>query len=125
MPEPVPWVVIVMQIVVGVGLMLTGLPLALRRVRPNWFYGARFPATMADEVVWYEINASAGRDLIFIGATYVILFLAALLFGASWPPAVRVTIPIAFLTVALLGDAVRLWVRANDLLARRRQRGTP
>ncbi|MFL5331611.1 MAG: SdpI family protein, partial [Geminicoccaceae bacterium] len=51
----------------GVLLLALGVPLALRRVRPNRWYGLRVPATFADEEVWYEANALAGRDLIVLG----------------------------------------------------------
>jgi uncharacterized membrane protein len=53
---------------VGAVLIALGIPLARRRVRPNPLYGLRIPATLADEHVWYEANALAGRDLIVLGA---------------------------------------------------------
>lgn len=48
---------------VGVGLLLValGTPLVRRRIRPNWVYGVRVPATLADEWVWYEANAKSGK----------------------------------------------------------------
>ena len=51
------------------GLLLIGLayPLARRQVRPNRWYGLRVPATFADEKVWYEANAVAGRDMMRLG----------------------------------------------------------
>jgi uncharacterized membrane protein len=41
---------------VGVVMVLLSLPMALRRVPPNHFYGLRVPATFADQWVWYEAN---------------------------------------------------------------------
>lgn len=52
--------------ILGVSFVLTlvAIPLALRKVRPNVVYGFRTRATLADEDVWYEVNAYFGRLLI-------------------------------------------------------------
>ena len=54
----------------GAGVLFVGLgvPLVRRRVKPNALYGLRTAATLADEAVWYEANAAAGRDLVVLGA---------------------------------------------------------
>ena len=54
---------------IGVVSIVSGLPLARRRVRPNRWYGLRIPATFADEHVWYEANAACGRDLVLLGCS--------------------------------------------------------
>jgi SdpI/YfhL protein family len=51
----------------GLLLIMLGWPLAARRVRPNRWYGLRVPATFADETVWYDANAVAGRDMVGLG----------------------------------------------------------
>jgi hypothetical protein len=48
--------------VLGLLLVVLGWPMAARRVRPNRWYGLRVPATFADEQVWYDANAVAGRE---------------------------------------------------------------
>lgn len=60
-----------------VGLLLMGLgwPMAARRVPPNRWYGLRVPATFANEKVWYEANAAAGRDMMILGAVIVVVAL--------------------------------------------------
>lgn len=52
-----------------VGLLLAGLsiPLILRRVPPNHFYGFRVPKTINNPDIWYEINAYAGQRLLVAG----------------------------------------------------------
>jgi hypothetical protein len=40
------------------------IPLILRRVPRNAFYGFRTCATVADDFVWYEANAYFGRRLV-------------------------------------------------------------
>ena len=61
--------------VVGLVSIVVGLPLARRIVRPNGWYGLRVPATFADEHVWYEANAVAGRDLMRLGAALLLVAL--------------------------------------------------
>jgi uncharacterized membrane protein len=43
-------------------LALVSLPLALRRVPRNRWYGYRTRATLRDDFVWYEANAYFGRS---------------------------------------------------------------
>jgi hypothetical protein len=47
------------------------IPFWLRRVKPNLFYGVRFESTLADERVWYEINARGGRHFVLLGVFYL------------------------------------------------------
>lgn len=60
----------------GFLLGIMSIPLWLRRVPPNRAFGARFPATLADPRIWYEINARAGRDLAVAGIAYGIAIVA-------------------------------------------------
>ena len=45
----------------GVAEVAAGLPLMLRLVKPNPFFGLHLSATRADETVWYDANAGTGR----------------------------------------------------------------
>jgi len=59
---------------VFVGLLVAGLsvPMILRRVKPNPWYGFRTPKTLADEEAWYEANAYSGRLLLAVGISWVV-----------------------------------------------------
>lgn len=65
----------------GVGLLFAviAIPLMLRLVGPNEWYGFRVPKTLADPVVWYEVNAYSGIQLFRVGQitaiTALILYL--------------------------------------------------
>jgi hypothetical protein len=93
--------------------------MARRRVGPNRWYGLRVPSTFADQHVWYEANAVAGRDLIALGVLLIAL-------AVTLPPVAGVRGP-AFATVeagvAAIGSflmTVRGWRMANRLLHERR-----
>ena len=108
--------------VLGAVFIAAGLPLSLRRVRPNGWYGVRTPATLADDQVWYEANAIGGRDIIALGALLLLLVLVL-------PSIVQLShegyryVYIAVLLAGTLGSAVRCWRKANRLLRDRRSGG--
>ncbi|HEV7920916.1 MAG TPA: SdpI family protein [Thermoanaerobaculia bacterium] len=64
-------------VLVGLFLVAFSIPLVLRKVPPNRWYGIRIAATFADEVVWYEANAASGRDMLILGILQVALGLVA------------------------------------------------
>jgi uncharacterized membrane protein len=105
--------------VLGLLLIALGWPMAARRVRPNRWYGLRVPATFADDTVWYDANAVAGRDMMALGALVLAIALVlphlAALGGAAY----------AGVCAGILGAgslilAVRGWRVANQLLRKRR-----
>lgn len=66
-------------IFVGLVLIAAGIPLAMRKVRPNPYYGFRTKATLGDEKLWYAVNAATGRVLVIGGivgnlATVILYF---------------------------------------------------
>lgn len=115
----IPLVAIIVCFAAGILVIASGIPLYFRLVPPNLFYGARFNSTLADDSVWYDINARAGRDAIVIGAFYLALFTIALVFGDAWSLALRVMGPIVILMAALIIDAIVLGVAAARLAKRR------
>jgi uncharacterized membrane protein len=111
----IPTFVVVICLASGLLLVALGIPLWLRRVPRNAFYGVRFASTLSDDRIWYEINARCGRDLVAIGAGYLALLTAALLFGRSWIMPLRLLGPTVILVVALMVDTVLLSRAARDL----------
>jgi len=106
--------------VVGLVSVVVGLPLARRSVRPNRWYGLRVPATFADEHVWYEANAVAGRDLMLLGAVLLLVALGLPRVATISRAAYAVTCTIV-LVIGSTICTVRGWRLANRLL---RERGT-
>jgi uncharacterized membrane protein len=109
----------------AVGLLLFGLgrPLALRRIRPNRWYGLRVPATFADEQVWYDANAIAGRDMMALGVVVLIVTLA-LPRVAGLPESAYQGISAALVGLGSLVLAVRGWLTANRMLRQRREQNS-
>jgi uncharacterized membrane protein len=106
---------------VSVALILIGVatPLVLGRVPPNDLYGLRVPATMQDEDVWYQANASSGRDFILLGL-FEIIFAAGLSTFVSVDTVAYTVINAGFLVAGVLVTAIVGWRRANRLLRERR-----
>jgi uncharacterized membrane protein len=61
---------------IGLSEIISGLPLFLGKVKPNWYYGLRYVRTISSEKVWYKSNKYFGRDIVVSG---IILVLASLL----------------------------------------------
>jgi uncharacterized membrane protein len=103
----------------AIGVLLIGLgwPLARRRVGPNRWYGLRLPATFADERVWYEANAVAGRDMMLVGS--VVGGVALVLPLAGFGENLVAVACAALLTVGSLGATLRGWRLANRLIQQR------
>ena len=57
----------------GVLLAAVALPLILRRIPMNHFYGVRVAAAFTSDARWYDINAYGGR-LLFVYGVLVALF---------------------------------------------------
>jgi uncharacterized membrane protein len=112
-----PTFVVVICFASGLLLIAAGVPMWLRRVPRNALYGVRFASTLSNDRIWYEINARCGRDLIVIGAGYLALLTAALVFGRSWMVPLRLLGPTVVLVVALIVDTIVVNRAANRLLA--------
>ncbi|MHB8107035.1 MAG: SdpI family protein [Candidatus Cryosericum sp.] len=59
--------------------LVLGIPLVLGKVKRNGVYGARFPATMADDRVWDVVNRRSGALFVAGGATAGIVDLLAVI----------------------------------------------
>jgi hypothetical protein len=55
----------------GPVFLLLSIPLAFRLVPRNCFYGFRVASTLRDDAIWYEVNATSGRQLGLLGGAMV------------------------------------------------------
>ena len=101
---------------------MLGWPLAVRRVRPNCWYGLRVPATFADPSVWYDANAVAGRDMVALG-TLVVVIALVLQHVLNLRNEAVAGICAGLLGVGSLILVVRGWRLANRLLRERHSGG--
>jgi len=65
-------VVLVVSILIGVLIFALGVPLAMRRIGPNAWYGFRVGRALEDESAWFAANAASGRCLAFTGAAIIL-----------------------------------------------------
>lgn len=68
-----------------VGLVLIGIsiPLIMRKVPPNSFYGCRTRKTLSDPKIWYEANHVSGIDFCIGGVVVFVSSLAMLALGQN------------------------------------------
>ena len=94
-------------VVSGPLLFVLAIPLWMRLVPPNVLYGVRTRATMADETLWYDVNAACGRDLVFAGALVSIGTWAIDARSKTWVPEIRNLAIAALLIVTLAWVSLR------------------
>ena len=51
----------------GLLLAVISIPLILRKIGPNPWYGFRVKKTLNDPAVWYPVNVYAGKRLLLVG----------------------------------------------------------
>ncbi len=51
----------------GLLIILIAIPLILRRIPPNGFYGVRVPKTLNNPDIWYPVNHFCGWTLLWSG----------------------------------------------------------
>jgi hypothetical protein len=94
----------------GLPFILLSIPLMLRWVPPNRFFGLRIPATRK-ESVWYDANALNGRHLFLLGVAMVVV--EFLLPWTPWSAATRRGILWTISTTGFLTIVVADWRTAN------------
>jgi uncharacterized membrane protein len=94
-------------VVSGPLLFLLAIPLWMRMVPRNVLYGVRTRATMADEALWYDVNAACGRDLAVAGALVTVGTWVIDARSAGWVPEFRNLAIAALLIVSLAWVSLR------------------
>ena len=90
-----------------------GIPLVLRLVPPNPFYGFRTTTTYSSADAWYQINFATGLALVAAGAVagLLVLFLSHVTFTLE--PEVRYLAGILFTGIITLAFLVPVVIYSN------------
>ncbi len=56
-------------------LILLSLPLMFNKIKPNWWYGFRTPASVKNPEIWYPVNQAAAKQSIVLGILMIIVSL--------------------------------------------------
>ena len=104
----------------GMVFLGVAVPLIRKKVPPNRFYGLRTSATLADEAVWYEANARAGRDVFRLGLLVAVAGTG--LYFVDVPVLLKVMAWLVVIEAGLMGVLIRAWRLADRLLEARQYR---
>ncbi|NVJ66707.1 MAG: SdpI family protein [Gammaproteobacteria bacterium] len=58
---------------VAILLFLASIPLKLRKVKPNWWYGLRTPTIVKNPDIWYPINQAAAQQAMVLAVLMVVV----------------------------------------------------
>lgn len=92
------------------GLLFVFLGLNMRRLKPSWYIGIRFPATLNDEVVWTKTHEIGGKLFQAIG---VLTIISSIVF-ISAP-----TISLIIMLGSLLGATLYLYIYSSSEFKKR------
>jgi len=90
-------IIILAFILIGILEIILGIPLLLKKVKPNWLYGFRLPKTLSSDEIWYKSNKYVGRDLIVVGIIVILGSLFLLIFKTD-----SLAIGISLLSILLI-----------------------
>jgi len=95
------------------GLVMIGIsiPLILKKIPPNMWYGFRTKKTLSDKQIWYKANKYMGKDFLMVGIAISIVSLSLFLFTKNTPE--PVTVGIVLIPVIIV--VIRGFIYLNKL----------
>ena len=108
-----------MSILIGALFIAVSVPLVLRKVPPNKWYGLRIPAAFSDETVWYEANARMGKDMLRLGVLTITA--GIVLHFAPMPLWAEVLVWCGIVEGGVIAVLIRSWRYADQLFKKQQQ----
>lgn len=63
---------LILDVASGALFIALSIPLILRKVKPNIWYGFRTPRTLSDGELWYDANQFGGKALLVAGLVMIV-----------------------------------------------------
>lgn len=102
--------IFIIYLFVGILFMAISIPLIMRKVKINNWYGVRLPQTMKNKEIWYEVNKQSGKHLFAFGI--VISLLSILFYLVEFFSSV---VAFIIMTVLILIGTVLLVIKASSI----------
>lgn len=93
--------------------VVVGIPLAMKMVPQNGWYGVRTTETMSNKEIWYRANAFMGKGTVASGILSLLILLALDRFWTGAPLIERVVGLIVPLGVFAVANAVMLFLKRS------------
>jgi uncharacterized membrane protein len=100
---------------VGLLFISMSIPLILKKVPPNQWYGLRVAKTLSSERIWYAANRIAGYDLLWVGIVVAITAIVTGLFFNQLGSTTTHTINLVLFIGALLIAVVHSFLNLNSI----------
>ena len=102
-----------LNVMVAVLVIGVSLPLLLKKIPPNRWYGARFKRAFASESLWYDINAFSAKWMIVWSCA--ILVVGALAVTVSFRETILTMIALAACPLLLIVPAIQAYLYSKRL----------
>lgn len=106
--DPIALTLGVIWTLVGLLIAALAIPLARGRVRPNRFYGVRFPESFQSDEAWFAINRFGGKRLLLWSPAMILLGIAVLFFPLRFHPILAILLallPVIFVLIPAVESA--------------------
>jgi uncharacterized membrane protein len=99
------------------GVLFIGLsvPMVLKKVPPNNWYGFRTPKTLSDTKIWYESNRIAGQGMLVVGVLVIVAALALYFLAGGLSDATKVIILIVVTLVSVAVAVIRSFMALSRM----------
>jgi uncharacterized membrane protein len=97
----------IMFLFMGVLFIALSVPLMLKKVPPNNWYGFRTPKTLSDEKIWYEANRISAQGMALVGVVLILLSLTLLLLAKEMSDLTKLIIIGVIMIVSLAVALIR------------------
>jgi hypothetical protein len=105
--------------ITGVLFLGLGLPLAMRKVQPNRWYGYRVSRyQLEDDDIWYAINRKGGLHLVYAGILCLMLAAVSSLYIGKLGVQLAMLILLSVILVVFIVYEIHWSVRAAERMAR-------
>jgi uncharacterized membrane protein len=107
---PITFILMPVAILEGIIMILISIPLLIKAIKPNRFYGFRTRKTLSSPEFWYKANKYAAKELIAAGMVIIMLSIFTMLafFGVGMFTAIQsVALYIMVSSIPLMFAVVR------------------
>lgn len=96
----------------GVLVTILGIPMKLRKIKPNGLYGFRTKKTLENETVWYKANEYSGGLMIVTG---IVITVASIILYFLTKPMNLNTVALLLLSVSVVPIVVMIILSIRKL----------
>lgn len=102
-------------IITGVVFIALSVPLILRKIPPNSWYGFRTHQTLSNDNIWYSVNHMAGMDFMIVGFIIIIVACLTYVFSNKFSTLIVEVINLSMMSVSILAATIHCYLYSKSI----------